>query len=69
MSHTAYSLTADGTIIYKAKQRMYKVGFGSNMNAIISEDSLDRWDWLPGCIEYHGEREIYYVLQTSEDTI
>ena len=43
------------------KQRMYKVGFGPNMWGIISEDSLDRWEYLPGCIEEHGKRTVYYI--------
>ena len=43
------------------KQKMYKVGFGPNMWGIISEDSLDRWEYLPGCIEEHGKRTVYYI--------
>ena len=43
------------------KQRMYKVGYGPNLWGIISEDSLDKYDYLEGAIEYVGEREIFYV--------
>ena len=42
-------------------QRMFKVGYGSNLWGIISEDSLDKYDYLEGAIEYVGEREIFYV--------
>ena len=46
--------TEDGHEIKSYTQQMYKVGFGPNMWGIISEDSLDRWEYLPGCIEEHG---------------
>ena len=42
-------------------QQMYKVGYGSNLWGIVSEDSLDKWAWLPGCIEHIGERTIYEI--------
>ena len=42
-------------------QKMYKVGYGPNLWGIISEDSLDKYDYLEGAIEYHGEREIFYI--------
>ena len=48
------------------KQRMYKVGYGSNLWGIISEDSLDKYDYLEGAIEYVGERELFYVEEESE---
>lgn len=40
---------------------MYKVGYGSNLWGILSEDSLDKYSWLPGCIEHIGERTIYEI--------
>jgi hypothetical protein len=43
------------------KQKMYKVGFGPNLNALLSEDSLSRYTYLEGAIEYVGEREITYI--------
>ena len=43
------------------KQKMYKVGFGPNLWSIISEDSLDKYTYLEGAIEYYGEREIFYI--------
>ena len=46
-------------------QRMYKVGFGPNLNGIISEDSLDRVTYLPGAIEYIGDRTIW-TIPTNE---
>ena len=48
------------------KQRMYKVGYGPNLWGIISEDSLDKYDYLEGAIEYVGERELFYVEEESE---
>ena len=48
------------------KQRMFKVGYGSNLWGIISEDSLDKYDYLEGAIEYVGERELFYVEEESE---
>ena len=47
-------------------QRMFKVGYGSNLWGIISEDSLDKYDYLEGAIEYVGERELFYVEEESE---
>ena len=47
------------------KQRMFKVGYGSNLWGIISEDSLDKYDYLEGAIEYVGERELFYVEETE----
>ena len=43
------------------KQKMYKVGFASNLWGIFSEDSLDRITYLEGALEYVGEREIFYI--------
>ncbi len=50
-------------------QKMYKVGFGPNLWGIISEDSLHRYDYIEGCIEEHGTREIFYVESDIEDGI
>ena len=49
------------------KQRMFKVGYGSNLWGIISEDSLDKYDYLEGAIEYVGERELFYVEETEDN--
>ena len=46
-------------------QKMYKVGYGSNLWGIISEDSLDKYDYLEDAIEYVGERELFYVEETE----
>ncbi len=43
------------------KQKLYKVGFGPNLWSIISEDSLDKYTYLEGAIEYYGERILYYI--------
>ena len=48
------------------KQRMFKVGYGSNLWGIISEYRLDKYDYLEGAIEYVGERELFYVEEESE---
>ena len=56
----------DKKLLKSYTQRMYKVGFGPNLWGIISEDSLDKYDYLEGCIEEHGTRTIYYVEQESE---
>ena len=42
-------------------QKLYKVGFGPNLWSILSEDSLDKYDYLEGAIEYYGERTLYYI--------
>ncbi len=42
-------------------QKMYKVGFDSNLNGIISEDSLHKYTYIPGAIEYIGERTIWTI--------
>ena len=52
--------TEDGKEIKSFEQRMYKVGFGSNMWGIISEDSLDRYSNIVG-LEPIGTRTIYYI--------
>ena len=49
------------------KQRMFKVGYGPNLWGIISEDSLDKYDYLEGAIEYVGERELFYVEETEDN--
>tara|TARA_Y100000310_G_C20398891_1_gene676445 strand:- start:107 stop:292 length:186 start_codon:yes stop_codon:yes gene_type:complete len=51
------------------KQRMYKVGYGSNLWGIISEDSLDKYDYLEGAIEYVGEREIFYIEENEMEEV
>ena len=47
-------------------QQMYKVGYGSNLWGILSEDSLDKYSWLPDCIEHIGERTIYETEMGSD---
>ena len=47
------------------KQRMFKVGYGSNLWGIISEDSLDKYDYLDDALVYVGEREVFYVEETE----
>ena len=42
-------------------QKMYKVGFGSNLWGIFSENSLDTITYIEGAIEYVGEREVFYI--------
>ena len=42
-------------------QKMYKVGFGSNLWGIFSEDSLNTITYLEGAIEYVEEREVFYI--------
>jgi len=42
-------------------QKMYKVGFGPNHNGILSEDSLHKYTYIPGAIEYVGERTIWAI--------
>ena len=51
----------DGLKLKSYIQKMYKVGYGPNLWGIISEDSLDKYTYLEGAIEYHGEREIFYI--------
>jgi len=58
--------TEDGREIKSCIQQMYKVGYGPNLWGIISEDSLDKYDYLEGCIEEHGTRTIYYVDERNE---
>ena len=43
------------------KQKMYKVGFASNLWGIFSEDSLNTIPYIEGAIEYVGEREVFYI--------
>ena len=50
-----------GSKVTPYTQKMYKVGYGSNLWGIISEDSLSKFTYLPGCIEEYGERTIYYL--------
>ena len=52
--------TEDGKEIKSFEQRIYKVGFGSNMWGIISEDSLERYSNIVG-LEPIGTRTIYYI--------
>ena len=51
----------DGLKLKSYIQKMYKVGYGPNLWGIISEDSLDKYTYLEGAIEYYGEREIFYI--------
>ena len=48
-------------------QKMYKVGYGPNLWGIISEDSLDKYTYLEGAIEYYGEREIFYINEEQHE--
>ena len=59
-------VTKDGREIKSYVQQMYKVGYGPNLWGIISEDSLDRYDYLEGCIEEYGTRTLYYIEQEEE---
>jgi hypothetical protein len=49
-------------------QKLYKVGFGPNLWSILSEDSLDKYDYLEGAIEYYGERTLDYYIPEEELT-
>ena len=53
--------THDGREIKSRIQKMYKVGYGSNLWGILREDSLATTTYLEGCIEEYGERTIYYI--------
>ena len=57
-----------GNSVIPYTQKMYKVGFGPDLWGIISEDSLDRYTYLPGAIEEHEERTIYF-LDEKEETV
>ena len=46
-------------------QQMYKVGYGSNLWTLLSEDSLDKYSNIVG-IEPYGTRTLYYVEQETE---
>ena len=59
-------VTKDGREIKSYVQQMYKVGYGPNLWGIISEDSLDRYTYLEGCIEEYGTRTLYYIEQEEE---
>ena len=59
-------VTKDGKEIKSYVQQMYKVGYGPNLWGIISEDSLDRYTYLEGCIEEYGTRTLYYIEQEEE---
>ena len=51
-------------------QQMYKVGYGSNLWGIISEDSLDKYDYLEGCIEEYGTRTcLLYTSDAADDLL
>ena len=58
--------TEDGREIKSYVQQMYKVGYGPSLWGIISEDSLDRYTYLEGCIEEYGTRTLYYIEQEEE---
>ena len=60
------TITEDGREIKSYVQQMYKVGYGPNLWGIISEDSLDRYTYLEGCIEEYGTRTLYYIEQEEE---
>ena len=60
------SKTEDGREIKSYEQKLFKVGYGPNLWGIISEDSLDKYDYLEGCIEEYGTRTLYYVEQKTE---
>ena len=45
-------------------QKMYKVGFGSNLYGIFSEDTLPKYSNIVG-MEYYGERTIYYLNEND----
>ena len=59
-------VTKDGKEIKSYVQQMYKVGYGPNLWGIISEDSLNRYTYLEGCIEEYGTRTLYYIEQEEE---
>ena len=58
-----------GNSVIPYTQKMYKVGFGPDLWGIISEDSLDRYTYLPGAIEEHGERTIYFLDENEENVL
>ena len=59
--------TEDGKEELKSyEQKLFKVGYGPNLRGIISEDSLNKYDYLEGCIEEYGTRTLYYVEQETE---
>ena len=57
--------TKDGKEIKSYVQQMYKVGYGTNLWGIVSEDSLDRYSNIVGMEEY-GTRTLYYIEQEEE---
>ena len=57
----------DGLKLKSYIQKMYKVGYGPNLWGIISEDSLHLYDYLEGAIEWHSEREIFYVEEKETE--
>jgi hypothetical protein len=62
------ALTKDGKEGLKSRvQQMYKVGYGPNLWGILSEDSLDKYDYLEGCIEEYGTRTIYTVIEEERN--
>ena len=58
--------TEDGREIKSVEQKLFKVGYGPNLWGIISEDSLNKYDYLEGCIEEYGTRTLYYIEQEEE---
>ena len=49
--------TEDGKEELKSyEQKLFKVGYGPNLWGIISEDSLDKYDYLERCIEEYRTR-------------
>ena len=57
--------TEDGKEIKSYTQTLYKVGYGSNLLGIISEDSLDKYSNIIGMEEY-GTRTLHYIEQETE---
>ena len=57
--------TEDGKEIKSYTQTLYKVGYGSNLWGIISEDSLDKYSNIIGMEEY-GTRTLHYIEQETE---
>ena len=58
--------TTDGREIKSYTQTLYKVGYGPNLWGIISEDSLDKYTYIEGCIEEYGKRTLHYIEQETE---
>ena len=57
--------TKDGKEIKSYTQTLYKVGYGSNLWGILSEDSLEKYSNIIGMEEY-GTRTLHYIEQETE---